>query len=204
MTPLLLTAGATRNPIDAIRYLSAHATGRTGVDLAARLGGSHAVHFLGSAEACLRAPPGLSTEEFMGTRDLMARMEAWITANPRAVVIHSAAVGDYEAEPLATKIPSGAPELLLRFRPAPKILDRVRTWAPGVFLVSFKAGAPGLTPAALEAIARAQLERTRSDIVFANVLGAIETTVLLVAREGTTAFPHRSEALTALTARLPR
>jgi phosphopantothenoylcysteine synthetase/decarboxylase len=204
VTPLLLTAGATRNPIDAIRYLSAHATGRTGVDLAARLATSHDVHLLGSAEACLRAPPTLSTEEFMGTRDLMARMEAWITAHPRAVVIHSAAVGDYEAEPLATKIASGAPELVLRFRPAPKILDRIRTWAPDVFLVSFKAGAPGLTPEALEAIARAQLERTGSDVVFANVIGAIETTVLLVARGGTVAYPHRSDALTALCERLPR
>ncbi len=204
VTPLLLTAGATRNPIDAIRYLSAHATGRTGIDLAARLGATHAVHLLGSAEACLRAPPGLSTEEFTSTRDLMARMERWIAAHPRAVVIHSAAVGDYEADPLATKIPSGAPELVLRLHPAPKIVDRVRAWAPEAFLVSFKAGAPGLTPDALEAIARAQLERTGSDLVFANVLGAIETTVLLVTREGTTAYPRRSDALAALTARLPR
>ncbi|MDP2316151.1 MAG: phosphopantothenoylcysteine decarboxylase [Pseudomonadota bacterium] len=204
MTPLLLTAGATRNPVDAIRYLSAHATGRTGVDLAARLGASHAVHLLGSAEACLRAPTTLSTEEFTSTRDLMARMERWITAHPRGVLVHSAAVGDYEADAVATKIPSGAPELVLRLHPGPKIVDHVRTWAPDIFLVSFKAGAPGLTPDALEAIARAQLVRTGSDLVFANVIGAIETTVLLVGREGTTAFPRRSEALAALCARLPR
>ena len=36
MPDVLITAGATRNPLDAIRYLSAHATGRTGVDLAQR------------------------------------------------------------------------------------------------------------------------------------------------------------------------
>ncbi len=209
MTPLLLTAGATRNPIDAIRYLSAHATGRTGVDLAARLAPTHTVHLLGSAEACLRAPaalqamPGFALEEFMGTRDLMARMERWITAHPRGVVIHSAAVGDYEADAVASKIPSGAKELVLRFHPAPKIVDQVRTWAPDAFLVSFKAGAPELTADALEAIARAQLARTGSDIVFANVLGAIETTVLLVTRGGTTAYPKRTDALTALCARLP-
>ena len=98
MRPLLLTAGATRNPVDAIRYLSAHASGRTGIDLAGRLSGAYAVHVLGSGEACLRAPAGLSTEEFTSTRDLMARMERWIRANPTGIVIHSAAVGDYEAE----------------------------------------------------------------------------------------------------------
>ncbi len=203
MTDLLLTAGATRNPIDAIRYLSAHATGRTGVDLAARLAATHAVHLLGSAEACLRAAPGQQTEEFTSTRDLMARMERWITAHPRGVVIHSAAVGDYEAEPVATKIPSGAPELVIRMFPGPKIVDHVRTWAPDAFLVSFKAGAPGLTPDALEAIARRQLERTGSNLVFANVIGAIESTVLLVGPRDTTAFARRADALTALCARLP-
>lgn len=204
MKPLLVTAGATRNRIDAIRYLSAHASGRTGVDLAARLGATHAVHLLGSAEACLRAPVDLPTEEFLGTRDLMARMERWLRANPGGVLIHSAAVGDYEADPVETKIPSGAAELVIRLHPAPKIVDHVRDWAPDVFLVSFKAGAPGLTPEELEAIARRQLERTRSDLVFANVLGAIETTVLLVGPTETTAFPRRADALTALCARLPR
>lgn len=204
MRDLLLTAGATRNPVDAIRYLSAHATGRTGVDIAARLGGTHRVHLLGSAEACLRAPPGLSTEEFTSTRDLMARMERWITTHPHGVVIHSAAVGDYEAEPVKSKIASGAPELVLRLQPGPKIVDHVRTWAQDVFLVSFKAGAPELTPPELEAIARRQLERTRSDLVFANVIGALETSVLLVGPRETTAYPRRADALTALCERLPR
>lgn len=203
MTDLLITAGATRNPVDAIRYLSAHATGRTGVDLAARLGATHAVHLLGSAEACLRAPAGLSTEEFTSTRDLMARMETWLRAHPRGALLHSAAVGDYEAEPVATKIPSGSPELVLRLHPGPKIVDHVRTWAPDCFLVSFKAGAPGLTPEELEGIARRQLERTRSDLVFANVIGAIETTVLLVGPRETHAFGRRTDALAELCRRLP-
>lgn len=203
MKELLITAGATRNPVDAIRYLSAHATGRTGVDLAARLAATHAVHLLGSAEACLRAPAGLSTEAFTSTRDLMARMEAWLRARPRGALIHSAAVGDYEAEPVATKIPSGAPELVIRLHPGPKIVDHVRTWAPDCFLVSFKAGAPGLTPDELEGIARRQLARTRSDLVFANVIGAIETTVLLVGPTETRAFARRADALAELCRRLP-
>ncbi|MEN9786901.1 MAG: / pantothenate metabolism flavoprotein, partial [Pseudomonadota bacterium] len=75
--PLLLTAGATRNRVDAIRYLSAHATGQTGVALARRLSGHGLdVHLLGSVEACLRAEldalrhpdaPAPTRETFEGT-----------------------------------------------------------------------------------------------------------------------------------------
>lgn len=204
MADVLLTAGATRNPVDAIRYLSAHATGRTGVDLAARLAARHRVHLLGSAEACLRAPPVLSTEEFTSTRDLATRMERWCRAHPDGVLIHSAAVGDYEAAPLAGKIPSGQPTLTLTLTPTFKIVDRVRGWAPGLFLVSFKAADPSTTPEALRAIARAQQARTDSDLVFANVLGRIQTDVLLVDRVGEQVHPDRAGALAELVARVDR
>lgn len=203
MTDVLLTAGATRNPVDAIRYLSAHASGRTGVQIATRLAPAREVHFLGSAEACLRAPTGLSTEEYTSTRDLMARMEAWLRAHPRGALIHSAAVGDYEAEPVATKIPSGEAELVVRLRAGPKIVDHVRAWAPDCFLVSFKAGAPELIPEELEAIARRQLARTRSDLVFANIIGALETSVLLVGPAETLAFSRRADAIAELCRRIP-
>jgi phosphopantothenoylcysteine decarboxylase/phosphopantothenate--cysteine ligase len=201
--PVLLTAGATRNPVDAIRYLSAHATGRTGVELARRLSDGHEVRLLGSAEACLRGRlaglPQDRLEEFLGTRDLMARVEANLRARPDSVFLHSAAVGDYEMEaPRADKIPSGADAIELRLVRAPKIVDRVRAWAPDCVLVSFKAAPPGTTPEDLERIARAQLQRTRSDLVFANALGALDTSVLLVGAVETRAFTRREDAVEAL------
>lgn len=199
MSFVLVTAGATRNPVDAIRYLSANASGRTGVAIAQALDPHHDVLLLGSVEANLRAG-GLKTEEYGSTRDLMARMEAHLRAHPDAVVVHSAAVGDYEAEPRATKTPSGQPELVLRLRPAPKILDQVRGWAPRAFLVSFKAASPELDLDTIEAIARAQLGRTGSDLVFANRLGALDATTMLVGRDTTTRFVHREDAVAALIA----
>lgn len=195
MRPVLVTGGATRNPVDAIRYLSARSTGRTAVALATRL----QAHLLGSAEACLRAPPGLSAEEYGSTRDLMARMERWVRAHPGGTVLHAAAVGDYECAPTDDKIPSGQASVTLTLTPTPKIVDRVRDWDPGVFLVSFKAGRPGLAEAELEAVARAQLRRTRSDVVFANTIGALET-VLLVS-EPTTERYAREAAIDALVTR---
>lgn len=216
--PLLVTAGATRNPVDAIRYLSAHASGRTGVELVGRLARAAGADrreatFLGSAEACLRArldlPPGAATvEEYGSTRDLEARVQRWAQARPGAVIVHSAAVGDYEvaadALAAASKIPSGQAELVLRLTPTPKILDQVRGWCPDARLVSFKAGRPGLTAEELEAIARAQLRRTGCDLVFANVIGALATSVLLVTEGGCEAFPERAAAVAALAERVVR
>lgn len=199
MSHVLVTAGATRNPVDAIRYLSANASGRTGVEVATRLAARHTVLLLGSGEACLRAG-SLPHEEFTSTRDLMARMEHHIRLHPRGAIVHSAAVGDYEAEPLATKIPSGRPEMVIRMRPAPKILDHIRGWAPDCYLVSFKAASPELALDEIEAIARAQLLRTASDLVFANRLGSLEQTAMLVGRTTTRRFIARGDAIAALVA----
>ncbi|GDX80080.1 hypothetical protein LBMAG42_18910 [Deltaproteobacteria bacterium] len=199
--PALITAGATRNPVDAIRYLSANATGATGVVIAQALALRFAVRLLGSTEACLRAKladGSLATREYTSTRDLMAKMEEELRARPGGVLIHSAAVGDYEAQPAATKLPSGQPELVLRLTPGPKIVDHVREWDPDVFLVSFKAGNPEWDEAKLEAVARAQLARTRSDLVFANRLGALATSCLIVSETTTERFGSRDAAIGAL------
>lgn len=208
MPPVLLTCGATRNPVDAIRYLSAHATGRTAVELVALLPEPAPVHLLGSAEALLRAQAvlggreGLTTEEFFGTRDLEARVRRWVEAHPDGIVVHSAAVGDYELAALGTKIPSGQAEVLLRLTPAPKILDQVRGWGLRGLLVSFKAGSPELDEAGLVDVARRQLLRTGSDLVFANVLGRLGSSVVLVEAAGEAPFPRREDAVAALAARV--
>lgn len=211
MRPVLVTAGATRNPIDAMRYITAHSSGRTGGRIAAALAEAGLdVTLLGSPEAWLRlqaelpqAARRVACQEYGSTFDLLARMEQWLLARPDAVVVHAAAVGDYAIFDRNTgKIPSGAPELVLRLRPTPKILDRVRGWAPGCHLVSFKAAAPETDEPELEQIARAQLQRSGSDLVFANVIGDLQSLVLLVGPEQTTRHTDRGAALQDLVTRL--
>lgn len=207
LRPVLVTCGATRNPLDAIRTISASSSGRTGVAAARGLAArGHAVHLLGSPEAALRVGEGegISTEVYTSTRDLMARMEAWVRANPGGAVIHSAAVGDYEADPAerARKIPSGQDELVLRLRRAPKIADRIVGWDPSCLLVTFKAAGPETTAGELVKIARAQLTRTGSALVFANVIGALGSSVILVGPEKEAAYPERAAAIDALVARV--
>jgi phosphopantothenoylcysteine decarboxylase/phosphopantothenate--cysteine ligase len=183
----LISAGATRNPLDAIRYISAFSTGRTGVAIAEALaGGAGAVTLLGSAEACLRATPSESLEvvEYRSTRDLLAKMLAKVTGSPRCVVIHAAAVGDYEmSDAGGAKIPSGSDELVLRLTPTPKIVDLLKAQSPEIRLVSFKAASPETTDEGLVRLASRQRERTGSDLVFANVIGRLSSRILLLGEE---------------------
>ena len=203
MFPALVTAGATRNPVDAIRYLSSGATGTTGLALATALAATHDVVLLGSEEACLRGrDSGLAMATFGSTRDLMAKVEHQLRSRPGGVFVHTAAVGDYEAEALATKIPSGQAELVLRLRPTPKIVDRVRDWDPTVFLVSFKAGSPDWDESRLLAVAGAQRGRSRSDLVFANRIGDLDQSCAIVGPTGVERFGDRQAALARLVERI--
>lgn len=199
MRPVLVTAGATRNPVDAIRYLSAASTGRTGLVVADGLAAlGHRVHVLASEEAALRAQQERSVSVFGSTRDLQARMKAWLGHNPEGLVIHSAAVGDYEVEAAAHKLPSQQEELILRLTPAPKILDALRAWAPSSRIVSFKAASPETDPDSLVALARRQLRRTGSSLVFANVIGRLADSATVVSETGAQSYSDRTQALAAL------
>ncbi len=195
---VLISAGATRNPIDAMRYLTAGSSGSTGVFIARELAARGVRPWLiGSGEARLRGPevPG---EEFWSTRDLLARMQRWIEAHPGGAVIHSAAVGDYErADPNASKTPSGMAEWTLMLTPTPKIADRIRGWGCTGVYVTFKAAAPETTDEELVAIAARQRLRTGSDFVFANVLGRIGHRVAWVGEEAQW-HEQRSTAVSAL------
>ncbi len=202
MRPLLVTAGATRNPIDAIRYLSAHSGGSTGAAVARALAPHTHVTVLASADARARLPAGVAVLPMGSTRELLASMREQVAQHPRAVVVHAAAVGDYEAAEAAGKIPSGQEELVLRLQPTPKIVDRVCQWSPDVRLVSFKAAPPGTGPDALVEIARSQLERTRSALVFANAIGQLRSSVALVEAQAHAHFADRGDAIAALCARV--
>jgi phosphopantothenoylcysteine synthetase/decarboxylase len=155
------------------------------------------VHLLGSAEACLRAPERAS-EEYGSTRDLMARMEVWVRANPSGSVVHACAVGDYEmAETKKAKIPSGLDRLVLELTKTPKIADRIRGWGLIGELVTFKAAGPETTNDELVQIASKQRIRTGSTRVFANVLGRLSHGVAIVS-EQTEWFDERNAAVARL------
>ncbi len=198
MRDILITAGATRNPIDAMRFISANSTGQTGAWLADALSAEHVVTVLGSAAALSRCPSSVRQQEYTSTTDLMDKMRMWVADHPSGLVIHAAAVGDYAVDPTQGKIASGQDSLTLTLRPTPKILDAIRGWSADVTIISFKAAAPQTPISELAVIARAQGERTDCVAVFANVIGELESGVLIWTHDGAQTFDRRLDALEAL------
>lgn len=199
---ILITAGATRNPIDAMRYISANSSGQTGAWLAEQLMDHGAVHFMGSPEAQLRCRSDCKRSLYGSTADLLDKMKQWIEAHPESIVVHAAAVGDYAVQEAQTgeKIASGQRTVSLNLVPTPKIIDRIHEWAPRAQLFSFKAAAPGTDAPTLTELARSQRERTRSHTVFANVIGSIDRQVLVLGPDGPQWFASRPLGMAALVA----
>ena len=75
-------------------------------------------------------------------------MLSWLTKFPNGIVIHSAAVGDYEVNDDRNqnrKISSNQSELTIKLRPAPKILPQLKERAPLSKIISFKAASPDIS-----------------------------------------------------------
>jgi phosphopantothenoylcysteine decarboxylase/phosphopantothenate--cysteine ligase len=142
---IIVTAGGTREPIDAVRFIANASTGLLGAWIAltaARRG--HEVALIHAEGIAL--PPGWADGsgsvrmiEFVTARDLgraLAR-EVPLLADPSAVVM-AAAVADFAPVPVEGKISSEADELVLRLKKVDKIVDKVKTWNANVLLVKFK------------------------------------------------------------------
>ena len=196
--PILITAGATRNFLDSMRCITANASGKTGAWLASQLPNTT---LLGSPSALLHLQllKGKGqTVEYSSTQDLHDKMKEWVLKHPNCIIVHSAAVGDYEAVPQTGKIPSGQALLQITLRPTIKILDCIQHWSSAARVVSFKAAPPQTSGQALTNIARKQLTRTNSKLVFANVLTQTGRDVQLVSAHSAQSFQERSAALQAL------
>lgn len=198
--PILLTGGAPRVPIDVIRHLTLPATGATALDLARRLAGLP-ISLLLSQDAL----PHPEARRFTTRADLDAAVASWVKACPEGVVVMSAAVNDYQVEgtewhaagavrrfPASAKLPSGAEELVIRLRPAPKLIGCLPAWGHRGPLVAFKYEAPATVVASAQ---RLQQERQAALVVANSLDGAVQA---LVSAQEIRGFPDRPSLLAAL------
>ncbi len=181
---VLVTAGATREYIDPIRYITNSSSGKMGVSLAeeAELRGAEVtlIRTKGSVSSLVENQIEVETVE-----EMLEAIGKELKAEKYDVVVLAAAVSDFRVKEKANvKIKSGRP-LTLELEPTPKIIDLVKGLQPDTFLVGFKAEM-GLGEEELISAARKQIERAGSDLVVANTLeafGSDENEVLLVGRD---------------------
>ena len=164
---LLVSAGGTREPIDAVRFVGNRSSGRMGVALAAeaRARGAH-VTLLG-ANLAVPAPPGVELVDTPTAVDL--EREALARAAAADVVIMAAAVADYRpAAALVAKRPKDASPWTVELEPTTDVLAALgERRVPGQILVGFAAdvGDSGLERA------RAKLAAKKADLFVFNDVG---------------------------------
>ncbi len=165
----VVTAGGTREPVDAVRYLANRSSGKQGHALAAELAARGAAVTLVTT-AGLAIPPGVEVVAV----ETAAEMDAAVAALGGAadLVVMAAAVADFRPATVTDgkwKRAAGPPELTLV--PTPDILAGLAARRrPGQVLVGFAAEA--LSDSDLVAAAAAKLAAKGVDLVVANDVGA--------------------------------
>ena len=91
---VLITASATREPIDEIRFISNRSTGKMGFSLAEAARDRGAMVTLITGSTCLRDPWGIKTIHVMTAREMREKVMTYF--NDTDVFISSAAVSDFK------------------------------------------------------------------------------------------------------------
>jgi phosphopantothenoylcysteine decarboxylase/phosphopantothenate--cysteine ligase len=125
---ILVTAGATREPLDEVRFISNVSSGRTGAILADALAGfGHDVALL-RGEGSARPQQVQDCEKFSSCADLLAKLQTRLGTDTYDAVVMTAAVADYRPDTAQVgKIRSDSAELAIRLVRNPKILPQLKS-----------------------------------------------------------------------------
>jgi phosphopantothenoylcysteine decarboxylase/phosphopantothenate--cysteine ligase len=183
----IVTSGPTREPLDPVRFLSNHSSGRQGHAIARALAEAGAEVTLVSGPVAEPDPPGVRTERIETAREMLAAVEA---ALPADVAVCAAAVADWRPAGLSgvkIKKREGAAPPAIELVENPDILRTLAHHAQRPKLVIGFAAETG----DLEALARAKLTRKGCDWILANdvstgssVFGGERNRILLLTGPG--------------------
>jgi phosphopantothenoylcysteine decarboxylase/phosphopantothenate--cysteine ligase len=190
-TKVLVTAGGTREPLDAVRFVGNRSSGRMGVALAAEARRRGAEVMLVAANLAVPPPAGVTVVDAPTAADLERETLAHGDAD---LVLMAAAVADYRpAEARADKRPKDGEPWTLELEPTADVLAELsRRRTNGQVLVGFAAdtGERGLARAR-EKLADKGVnlfvfnDVSRTDIGF----DAKDNEVVLVSADGERAIP---------------
>jgi phosphopantothenoylcysteine synthetase/decarboxylase len=171
---ILVTAGASREPIDAVRFLSNIGTGATGAAVADGLAArGHRVALLrGQSSAAPNAAP--DTEFFSSAEDLRARLSRRLATGAFDAVVMTAAVADYRPqEAAAGKMSSDSEHVDLRLVRNPKLLPLLKLFSSRPLIVAGFKLTVGADAAARRAAVAGQFAAGGIDLVVHNDLDDI-------------------------------
>ncbi len=166
---IVITAGPTQEPIDPVRYISNHSSGRMGFALA------QAAKILGAKVTLITGPVQLQKVNDVTMIKVTTAAEMFEavknTVNKCDVFIASAAVADYHCEKIADqKIKKSADQITLTLKRNPDIVAYVANIKKPPFVVGFAAETENLHDNA-----RLKLQNKNLNMVIANLVGVAES-----------------------------
>lgn len=195
---VLVTAGPTHEPIDPVRFISNHSSGRMGYALAEEARDRGAEVILVSGPTSLEAPAGLRLVRITTAEEMASAVDAY--RGESDIVLAAAAVADFTpAHPAGRKLKRrsmSSEEMAIPLRPTQDILKTVgeRRRSDQV-LVGF-----ALETEDLIASARGKLAEKHCDLIVANSaieegagFGGETNRITLVGHEGERALPMMSK-----------
>ncbi len=181
----LITAGATREEIDPVRFLSNRSSGRMGFALAeaAHARGAEVVVVAGATSA--DAPAGVRVARAVSADEMHAAV--WAEVKGATVFIGAAAVSDYRpATRAAQKLKKSGAALTLTLEPTPDILASVAAAKhEGLLVIGFAAESENVVAHARDKLARKKLDAIVANDITRDGAGfdAATNIVTLIARD---------------------
>ena len=166
---ILVTAGPTHEPIDAVRFIGNRSSGKMGYAVAREAAKRGAAVSLVSGPSPLADPPGVEVVRVETAEEMRDAVLARF--DEADAVVKAAAVADWRPKERTEgklKKEAGAPELLLE--PTPDILRELGEQKGDRVLVGFAAETEGL-----EAAGRSKLRAKGLDLIVVNEVGAPDT-----------------------------
>ena len=191
----LVTAGPTREPVDPVRFLANHSSGKQGYAIAEALVRAGAETTLVSGPVAIAAPPGVTLKRVTTAREMLAACEA---ALPADVLVMAAAVADWRPDMIAnSKIKKSTDRVvpLIKLVENPDILATLSAHAQRPRLViGFAAETDDVVQGAIAKRTRKGADWILANDVSGDVMGGMRNRVHLVSETGIEDWPEMTKA----------
>lgn len=165
---IIVTAGGTSESIDAVRTITNRASGKMGTAIADACFVQGADVLLLRAKSSVISRFNIKSEVFETANDLEGLIKRHV--NNYNVIFHTAAVSDFiPEEKIETKLDSAKP-FILKLKPIPKIISRIKEWNSKIKLIGFKA-IYKLSEKELIKKGISKLKESNSDFIIVNDVG---------------------------------
>ena len=191
----LVTAGPTREPVDPVRFLANHSSGKQGYAIAGALAAAGAETTLVSGPVSIAAPPGVTLKRVTTAREMLAACEA---ALPADVLVMAAAVADWRPDMIAnSKIKKSTDRVvpLIKLVENPDILATLAAHGQRPRLViGFAAETDDVVPNAVAKRGRKGADWIIANDVSGDVMGGDRNRIHLVSDAGVEDWPDMTKS----------